>query len=124
MNGLRHGRRRVFALAALAGSLVTIVVGGGIALAINVGTAGELNYRVIEAGTGGAGGPFSARALCPSSRHVTGGGYQEDETANLEIERSQPIDGRDGNSVPDDGWRVSGNAPSFSSFAVYAICDD
>jgi hypothetical protein len=122
MNGVRQSRRRWLVLAALTGALAIMAVGAGIALAVNRGTAGELNYRSVSEETPKA-GSFSIRASCPSDRHVTGGGYQLG-SLQQQVTGSRPFDGTDNGSIPDDGWLVNGENDSPQTISVYAICDD
>jgi hypothetical protein len=121
-NGLR--RRRWLVLAALGGVLAIMAVGAGIALAVSQGTAGELNYQRTETAIS-SGDTITLKARCPSTRHVTGGGYEK-ESAGTRVNASRPFDSGDSGLVPDDGWEVEFGAPSGGKtiVAVYAICDD
>jgi hypothetical protein len=54
--------------------------------------------------------PFStakATARCPKSRHVTGGGALiSGQILEAYVLASYPIDGKDKDKAPDDGWRA------------------
>ena len=70
-----------------------------------------------------------ARKKCPRGTHVVGGGAFSSAGFNggagMMLNSSNPFDGGDGNSIPDDGWiayvDVFNPAPS-DDFTVYAIC--
>jgi hypothetical protein len=117
-------RRPWLALVALGGVMALMVVGAGIAFAVSQGTAGELNYQRSETGIS-SGDTITEKARCPSTRHVTGGGYEK-ESAATRVHTSRPFDSGDAGLVPDDGWEVAFIAPSGGEtiVAVYAICDD
>lgn len=123
MNGSRYRPWRVFAIGAAV--LALMALGASIALGVNRGTVGELNYqrseRLIANTT--AVGLFEGTVYCPPGRHVTGGGVGD--LTSIDIHVSSPIDGEDEDTIPDDGWRayVTNDSGSRQRWFVYAICD-
>jgi hypothetical protein len=110
----------------VAGAAIAIAaLGAGVAMAVNLGTAGELNYQRETYTIQGTNSQnyFTRRATCPASRHVTGGGF---EAVNGNGEDPRPFDGGDAGTVPDDGWAVTLEIGSGTTgeLTVYAICDD
>ena len=107
---------------------VMAAVGVGVAIAVNGGTAGELNYqRSTFSLTGTQPGQtqsFQKKERCPANRHVTGGGFDGDNNANAQ--EGRPFDGSDAGTVPDDGWAVTATIFGTNSgkVTVWAICDD
>jgi hypothetical protein len=74
-----------------------------------------------------SGSTTSGSAMCPGSKHVTGGGVLGSQhDLHQKIRSSFPVDGSDGGATPDDGWRGSVNNTTNSvpdaTFTVYAIC--
>jgi hypothetical protein len=66
-----------------------------------------------------------ATARCPGSTHVTGGGGSvSGAVASAFINSSYPVDGGDGDRLPDDGWRVRVyNSGDFAqTLTVAALC--
>src|SRR5687768_8954759 len=88
---------------------VFTAVGVGVAVAVNAGTAGELNYQkktfTLTGTSPGVSQSFTKKVSCPASRHVTGGGIEGDGSAGANDGR--PFDSGDAGSVPDDGWAVT-----------------
>ena len=118
-------RKRLFAALAT----VVIVVGGGIALAESLGTAGELKYiEEWKSETLSSSDRYVAnKAHCPRDRHVTGGGYQATLEGGGYVGASMPFDDGDADNAPDDGWFVSTYYSATSGtvyLTVYAICDN
>ncbi len=68
----------------------------------------------------------TARARCPAGTKVTGGGVTTDSsgTSKVTVAASEPFDGADRGSRPDDGWLASSNNGTTRSqdMAVTAIC--
>ena len=126
MRGLR-GRRRQ--LVVVAGAVLAILAIGGAALAsVNLGTTGELTYR-SETFTYGPGASIGVNATCPTARHVTGGGFSAVGGTSVDqiVRTSEPFDGSDADSVPDDGWHVvvyNNSSTINAQVSVYAICDN
>ncbi len=72
-----------------------------------------------------AGGIKAVTAKCPAHSHVTGGGAEFVATAGDGKQlASYPVDGRDRDKVPDDGWRVEGRNLTATSISLdaWAIC--
>jgi hypothetical protein len=70
-------------------------------------------------------GALTLTARCPSNMHVTGGGaVASDGGAALGayVSSSYPIDGSDGDSRPDDGWRATFYGSTQPGTKVIAIC--
>jgi hypothetical protein len=69
------------------------------------------------------GSAASVAATCSSSRHVIGGGGKlSGPIAEAWLSASRPIDNAtDANSVPDDGWRVTGYNASGTVKSLWAI---
>ena len=111
-----------------AAAAVVAAVGVGIAVAVNAGTAGELNYQrktfVIQGVISGESQTFTKKVKCPTQRHVTGGGAKGD--ANAGAQDGRPFDSADAGNVPDDGWAVTATifGTNAGNLTVYAICDD
>jgi hypothetical protein len=125
MNGVRPSRRRWLVLGAIAGVLVIMAVGAGIALAVSEsqGTAGELNYQRNASTMQGGTALATRKARCPTTRHVTGGGFEV--SSGTQVIKSTPYDGGDAGTVPDDGWMaVFGRLSGEDSVVVWAVCDD
>ena len=123
------GFSRVRVLAAVGVTTVVMaVVGVGVAIAVNAGTAGELNYQrstfTLQGNQSGQVQYGTKKVRCPANRHVTGGGFQGDDDANAQ--EGRPFDGTDAGTVPDDGWAVTTTIFGFNSgnVTVWAICDD
>lgn len=67
----------------------------------------------------------SATVLCAAGRHVIGGGGKmSGPISQGSLAASLPIDGRDRDHVPDDGWRVVGynHGGAAKSVTAYALC--
>ena len=67
----------------------------------------------------------AAKASCPADMHVTGGGAKFAGAAGEgKLLSSYPVDGKDADKIPDDGWKVQGNNVSAVSqdLTAYAIC--
>ena len=65
------------------------------------------------------------REFCPSGFKVIGGGVMtQSQSPKVEVAATEPIDGPDGNSTPDDGWLGSANNGTHSAkeMAVQARC--
>lgn len=66
-----------------------------------------------------------ATASCPDGTHVGGGGVSIGGDGSGRIVSSYPIDGRDGDHKPDDGWRGTAFNTSLTQahrMFVYATC--
>ncbi len=67
----------------------------------------------------------SKRVHCPSGTKVIGGGVStEGDSPKVEVASTEPFDGSDANSTPDDGWLGSANngTKSGKTMNVTAIC--
>ena len=66
----------------------------------------------------------TATPHCPPSRHVTGGGVKIPHPGPSAVISSYPVDGNDGDPVPDDGWSSTAvNDSSKKARATfYAFC--
>ncbi|HSS67422.1 MAG TPA: hypothetical protein VLK34_02640 [Nocardioidaceae bacterium] len=85
---------------------------------------GQIDSRLVavEHKNVAPGTAASATALCGASRHVSGGGGRlTGRIGQAWLSASRPIDGSDADSVPDDGWRVTGYNSSGSSKSLRAI---
>lgn len=77
--------------------------------------------RDADVAAGDAGHPI---ASCPNGTSVAGGGAAVGRgSGEAWLNTSSPVDGADGDSVPDDGWEIyvynaSGEAKDISAFAV------
>jgi hypothetical protein len=74
-----------------------------------------------------AGRNASAKAMCPGGRHVTGGGvHSSKHIMQMLVLSSFPVDGPDGDSIHDDGWKAKVDNITHSSLndtiEVFAIC--
>ena len=68
---------------------------------------------------------LKAKAKCPAGTRVTGGGgFISGTTLQAHIVASKPIDLRDGDKAPDDGWKVfaRNNTGADKTLTVHAIC--
>ena len=89
------------------------------------GAAGGLKYVTSKPKDLPAGTIKKATAKCPDSAHVVGGGLTiGGANTATGIHSSYPIDGRDRNKIPDDGWRgvVNSRSAGHKTFRVSAIC--
>src|SRR5215217_1735696 len=87
--------------------VAVIVLGTGIAMALDGGTSGELNYRYTSLNQS-QGAYNTVRVACPANRHVTGGGATTVAEGAQWLVSSSPFDSSaDADPVPDDGWRVT-----------------
>ncbi|MFN8196216.1 MAG: hypothetical protein U0R80_18275 [Nocardioidaceae bacterium] len=71
--------------------------------------AGKVSH--VSSRTTGVAADTAGRAtvMCPASRHVIGGGGRISGTVSQgALAESRPVDGKDRDHVPDDGWRVVG----------------
>jgi len=67
----------------------------------------------------------SAKATCKGGAHVTGGGIRMGKDGGDGIAlASYPVDGKDADKVPDDGWKVQGYNRTAGTLPLtaYAIC--
>jgi len=81
--------------------------------------------RAAERTTVPAAKTKAVKATCPSKAHVTGGGARfSGDPGDGKLLASYPIDGRDADHVPDDGWKVQGynTAPGPLTLKAFAIC--
>ncbi len=62
-------------------------------------------------------GAYPVSVSCPARTHVAGGGH-----GGTYVTGSQPLDGPDGNTTPDDGWKIGAYQSSPFPSDVYAIC--
>jgi hypothetical protein len=72
-----------------------------------------------------AGSAATVTARCPKGRHVIGGGGRWSGSIDRAwLATSLPIDARDSDSVPDDGWRVTGynSAGGNKTLTAFALC--
>jgi len=110
-------RRRVVwtGVAALAFSVAMV---GGPA------TANALRYVSVGPNPIPADKLGSARAPCPASTHVWGGGqYVFSAFGDAELNASTPYDGKDLDRKPDDGWKSTvRNFNANDTLTVYAVC--
>lgn len=86
------------------------------------GQVARVSHRVrgIDASSGD-----SATVLCAAGRHVIGGGGKmSGPISQGSLAASLPVDGRDRDHVPDDGWRVVGynHGGAAKSVTAYALC--
>jgi hypothetical protein len=87
-------------------------------------TAGPMTY--VERSAQAAPDAQTAKtAKCPSGTHVTGGGaYTDGPTVDDEVATSAPVDGKDLDKRPDDGWlaEINTGAGAAREIEAYAIC--
>jgi hypothetical protein len=68
------------------------------------------------------GSAASVAATCSPGRHVSGGGGRfTGPIGQAWLSASRPIDGSDADSVPDDGWKVTGYNASGSAKSLWAL---
>ena len=121
-------RGRLFAAVGVL-AVALMGIGAGIVTAVSNGTAGELNYQkktfTVVGTESGASTESERRVRCIDGRHVTGGGFEDNEQFAGAGE-GHPFDGADGDTVPDDGWEVTTSVFGENSgkVTVYAICDN
>jgi hypothetical protein len=81
--------------------------------------------RVSAAATLGV--RMNLRATCPADTSVTGGGAHVTAAASspfVKLNTSEPFDGPDGDSLPDDGWLASGSNVGVppQTMTTFAVC--
>jgi hypothetical protein len=86
---------------------------------------GKYRYPSHETSLPSNGGGAARQVNCPSGTSVTGGGV--DTSGNnhkIELARSFPVDGPDGNHRADDAWfgAATNGSGSEQSITVFAIC--
>jgi hypothetical protein len=67
----------------------------------------------------------AVKATCPSDSHVTGGGARfSGDPGDAKLLGSYPVDGKDADHVPDDGWKAQGHNDTVGPLQLkaYAIC--
>lgn len=95
----------------------------GVALAWSP-PAFALKYVSVQE-VGGQNAQTETDAMCPGSKHVTGGGvFSNLGYDTTTVNDSYPIDGPDADGKPDDGWRGTFDNPtsSFPNVTTMAIC--
>ena len=58
---------------------------------------------------------------CPKNAHVVSGGWIYDNT-DASIVTSAPLDGKDKDRAPDDGWKIKATGPLSDDLTVAAVC--
>ena len=87
----------------------------------------EVAYQPKAGEVGSVGARLTLTAKCRGATQVSGGGvFISTPSQEANIFWSRPVDGRDGDSKPDDGWsaRVWTRAGLGGSTTAYAICTD
>ena len=83
-------------------------------------------YRVVSKSRAIPPGTQVERTVsCPGHTKVVGGGvFTSNTDVRIEVAATEPFDGRDRNSEPDDGWVGDANngTDSTESMTVYAVC--
>ena len=67
----------------------------------------------------------AVKATCPADSHVTGGGTRfRGDPEGAKLLASYPVDGKDADHVPDDGWKAQGHNDTAGPLQLkaYAIC--
>jgi hypothetical protein len=104
---------------------LAVVLVPATALAINLGDAGGVSYR-LHASHAAANHTADSLTDCPKGKSPTGGGYllsAEDGFDQFDVAASKPFDGPDAGHEPDDGWEVRGLQPDHGATAFsFAIC--
>jgi hypothetical protein len=119
------GRHSVKALTATLIAGVATLAAPGSAGAENLGTAGSLTYMRDSVLSVTPGTTASPVVECPAGQHLTGGGIDAVRGYPYGIlNSSNPVDGSDGNSRPDDAWigRVVNTSADTLPADAYAIC--
>ena len=86
------------------------------------GRVARVSHRV---GGIGADTADTATVMCAPTRHVIGGGGRMGgPIAQGSLAASLPVDGSDGDQIPDDGWRVVGynHGGAAKALTAYALC--
>lgn len=86
---------------------------------------GKFTYKGSRLAELEAVGTKSAKAACPGSKHVVGGGaYLSGTILDSFINSTYPVDSKDKGKAPDDGWkvRIRHTDPGSVDFRAFAIC--
>ncbi len=87
--------------------------------------AGRFEYPFRDK-TIAPGGQDQLRVSCPANTKVTGGGVEttSENSPHVEVASTEPFDGQDRNSTPDDGWLGTANNDTAQSeeMGVFAVC--
>jgi hypothetical protein len=81
--------------------------------------------RAAERTTVPAAKTKAVKAACPSKSRVTGGGARfSGDPGDAKLLASYPVDGKDPDSIPDDGWKAQGHNDTAGPLQLkaYAIC--
>jgi hypothetical protein len=85
---------------------------------------GHFTYEVRDR-TVRPGGQAALRSPCPQGTQVTGGGVETSASSSkVGVGATEPVDGPDQGSVPDDGWvgTVNNGTASPEPMGVWAVC--
>jgi hypothetical protein len=85
-------------------------------------SAGGLRYTITHSSVG-AGKTKVLTAPCPNGTHVWSGGFVSiGDYGDFREEQTYPYDDGDGNSSPDDGWKIRAHAFDATDVTGYVIC--
>ena len=96
---------------------------GGMSLRV-VCHSGPVTYASSQ-DSAGPGHGASATAPCTAGTHVAGGGAKmSGPGGQVHLAGTHPVDGEDGNLVPDDGWKASGfnDSSRRRTLTTFATC--